>query len=332
MQGSEKCHRLCSAGGVILSPAGVGWEGDVLSSLKTKWTNFRLWPAVLIATFALALVSGSAHAQQTQGTYFNFKSLLSVDNANWCMDVPGAAYMAGTQLTTAACTGGPDQTFGYENGVNLTAGGFCVDGVPPAYAAVLAECDQSEHQAWALVPFQGSADVFAIVNSDGACLTVGGPIGDGTPITLTQCAEEASQGWVFYVPPQQVPRPVYVPTYPEPQYFWRGGSRYCWYDDGWMGAGWYICGDNLVAGVGYGGPIGWFGWVIPGQPIPFYPTLRPTFFPPTFRPTFVPTFRPTFRPTLFPTLRPTLPPPTIRPTIPPPPTIRPTRPTLPTSR
>src|SRR5262249_17971726 len=149
--GAEKCHRLCAGSGLMFASLHIAFrEGDVLGTIATKWTSIRRWPAVFIATLVLALMSVPAHAQQ--GTYFNFKSVLSDNNANWCMDVPGAAYMPGMQLALANCTGGPDQTFGYENGINLTAGGFCIDGAPPSYAVVLSECDQSSREAWALVP------------------------------------------------------------------------------------------------------------------------------------------------------------------------------------
>jgi hypothetical protein len=43
------------------------------------------------------------------------------------------------------------------------------------------------------------------------------------------------------------------------QYFY-GGRRWCWYDDGWMGPGWYWCGRYLVPGIGWGGGLGWRGW------------------------------------------------------------------------
>jgi hypothetical protein len=43
------------------------------------------------------------------------------------------------------------------------------------------------------------------------------------------------------------------------QYVWRG-RRYCWYDDGWRGPGWYQCGFHLRRGLGWGGPAGWHGW------------------------------------------------------------------------
>src|SRR5215467_13632469 len=47
------------------------------------------------------------------------------------------------------------------------------------------------------------------------------------------------------------------------QFFW-GGRRYCWYDVGWRGPGWYWCGYHWRRGVGWGGPIGWRGWRRPG--------------------------------------------------------------------
>jgi hypothetical protein len=42
-------------------------------------------------------------------------------------------------------------------------------------------------------------------------------------------------------------------------YFW-DGRRYCWYDDGWHGPGFYWCGYRWRRGFGWGGPIGWRGW------------------------------------------------------------------------
>lgn len=43
------------------------------------------------------------------------------------------------------------------------------------------------------------------------------------------------------------------------QFFW-GGQRYCWYDFGWQGPGWYRCGFAWRTGFGWGGPVGWHGW------------------------------------------------------------------------
>ena len=39
-----------------------------------------------------------------------------------------------------------------------------------------------------------------------------------------------------------------------------GGRHYCWYDDGWMGAGWYWCGYGARVGLGWGGGLGWHNW------------------------------------------------------------------------
>lgn len=37
---------------------------------------------------------------------------------------------------------------------------------------------------------------------------------------------------------------------------WRG-NKYCWYDTGWNGAGWYRCGFEKNTGHGWGGLEGW---------------------------------------------------------------------------
>ena len=54
------------------------------------------------------------------------------------------------------------------------------------------------------------------------------------------------------------------------QFTW-GGRRYCWYNGGWRGAGWYWCGYNLRRGLGWGGPLGWHGWRRPGHHRPSKP-------------------------------------------------------------
>src|SRR5262245_43712679 len=38
------------------------------------------------------------------------------------------------------------------------------------------------------------------------------------------------------------------------------GRRYCFYFDGWRGAGWYRCGFAHRRGLGWGGVYGWQGW------------------------------------------------------------------------
>src|SRR5689334_3009641 len=44
------------------------------------------------------------------------------------------------------------------------------------------------------------------------------------------------------------------------QYVWNG-RRYCWYESGWNGPGWYVCSYGpWVRGLWWGGAIGWHGW------------------------------------------------------------------------
>jgi hypothetical protein len=42
-----------------------------------------------------------------------------------------------------------------------------------------------------------------------------------------------------------------------------GHHNFCWYEDGWNGAGWYQCGYVWNKGYGWGGPYGWNGWAAP---------------------------------------------------------------------
>jgi hypothetical protein len=55
------------------------------------------------------------------------------------------------------------------------------------------------------------------------------------------------------------------------QFTW-AGRRYCWYNAGWRGPGWYQCGFRLRRGLGWGGPAGWHGWRRPGH----RPITRPS--------------------------------------------------------
>src|SRR5262249_34901541 len=53
------------------------------------------------------------------------------------------------------------------------------------------------------------------------------------------------------------------------QFVW-GGKRYCWYNSGWRGPGWYQCGFRWRRGFGWGGPSGWHGWRRPGVRPPIH--------------------------------------------------------------
>jgi len=50
-------------------------------------------------------------------------------------------------------------------------------------------------------------------------------------------------------------QPVLVPAH----YVFHG-REYCWYDNGWRGAGFYWCGYATRRGLGWGGGRGWHGW------------------------------------------------------------------------
>ena len=41
--------------------------------------------------------------------------------------------------------------------------------------------------------------------------------------------------------------------------FFYGPHKYCWFDSGWNGAGWYYCGVNWRRDYGWGGNAGWLG-------------------------------------------------------------------------
>ena len=234
----------------------------------------RLWPGVVIATFVLCLVSVSAHAQEQ---FYNFRSMLSAGGANWCIDVPASQYQPGTRLAISNCTGAPNQTFQYESGINLVAGGLCLDGLAqtpnqppsPATRPALPNALAATARFGRCTRSRTTNGVFSIVNTDGLCVTVArDAIGPGVPLILAECEEAPTQGWVS----NQVGRVVYG-AYTEPTYYWRGGRRHCWYDNGWNGPGWYWCGENLNAGIGWGGPMFWNNWWFPGQG--FVPARRP---------------------------------------------------------
>jgi hypothetical protein len=219
-----------------------------------------------IAASACALTSAANAAEESH----IFQSVLSTPSASWCIAVPGGEYQAGKHLLIAACNGQPNQTFGYGDGANLTAGGYCLDRLaakpdePPGAGdpVVIAECNGSDHQIWELPPFKNRAGVFAIANPDSLCVTVEDEtIKDGSPLVLAQCAELDPQGWVYG---KMAAGPAPAPVVEE--FYWYSGHRYCWYDRGWHGPGWYWCGENFHRGIGWGGPIGWHWWHHRGHP------------------------------------------------------------------
>ncbi len=104
-------------------------------------------------------------------------------------------------MVISACSGKPNQTFGYEGGGTLTNAGYCLDAIPgtpnqPPGAGdpvVIAECTGADSQIWELPAFKRRADAFAISNPDGLCVTVDGTtIGEGNALVLAQ----DNQGWL----------------------------------------------------------------------------------------------------------------------------------------
>jgi hypothetical protein len=79
-------------------------------------------------------------------------------------------------------------------------------------------------------------------------------------------------GAAHAAPAAQLIPGVYDPSAPPALdrvlYVW-GGHRYCWYDGGWHGPGYYWCGYRWRSGYGWGGGYGWRGWV-GGHPYGYY--------------------------------------------------------------
>ena len=231
-------------------------------------TSLRLFgaPARIIALAAGAFFLANFSAQAAQD-YYVFKSVLSTPSAGWCINVPKDAPSG--HVLIGACSGKPSQTFGYEGGGTLTNAGYCLDALPrtpnqPPGAGdpvVIAVCAGGDAQIWQLQPFKRRADAFAIVNPDNLCVTVdGNTIGEGSGLVLAECAEQDNQGWL---------RSTAAAASVGPEIYWYSGHRYCWYDGGWHGSGWYWCGENIHQGIGWGGPIGWHWWHHHGHP--FHP-------------------------------------------------------------
>src|SRR5262245_954561 len=251
------------------SQAGLfSWEA------KRGYVAIKRSVLVGLALFALVALTFSAHTQGNQPAYLSFQSALSAGGQNWCIDVAGGKYQPGTPVTLSTCTGTANQTFNTEGGA-LTAGGLCLDaqGEGTQSAVTMAECSGGASQGWQIQDFQNGQPYQAIVNAESMCITVAyADARQGAPLTLEYCQEADAQGWVRGATPapqaiagQPTPRVVYNQTYTEPTYYWRAGRRYCWYDDGWNGAAWYVCGDAYTRGGGDGGPIWWNNWWSSGQ-------------------------------------------------------------------
>jgi hypothetical protein len=213
------------------------------------------------ALFGAALTP--ATSAQAQDVY-TFKSVLSTPSESWCITVPAGD--PNTHLVVTSCDGQPHQAFAYDNGSILTNGGYCMGGLsavpnqPPSAGnpAAMTDCSGGDDQAWQLPPFKDQPDVFAIANPDGLCVTIETtPVQPGGALVLAQCAEQPPQGWV---------RSKVAAIEGQDEFYWYGGHRYCWYDAGWHGGGWYWCGENFHRGIGWGGPIGWHWWHHRGHP------------------------------------------------------------------
>ena len=265
-------------------------------------STFRPQAEARMATLAAEpagkpVLSRTSVSSPTAADFYTFTSALTSTESRLCIDVPGAAYQPGKPLSLFGCDGTPNQIFGFANRSNLTVGGLCLDGrardrgKPPGAGdpVVIAECDGSDHQVWELEPFESDPSLISVVAPSGLCVTIdGAEVGPRTPLMLAQCDALKSQAWV----PGDMPRPATRPRpqdsaartqdsasrggyadFAEAEYYWFEGHRYCWYDDGWRGPGWYWCGDSFNKGVGWGGPIGWHFWYHFGHRILNHPVL-----------------------------------------------------------
>jgi hypothetical protein len=234
-------------------------------------------------------LSRAGASSPTSADLYTFTSGLTSDDRSLCIDVPGSQYQPGKSLSLFGCEGTPNQIFGFANRSNLTVGGLCLDGraaqrgKPPGAGdpVVIAECDGSDHQVWELEPFDNDAVLISVVAPSGLCVTVdGASAGPRTPLILAQCDDLKSQAWI----PGDMARPERPSAkeaasrsgyadFAEDEYYWFDGHRFCWYDSGWRGPGWYRCGESLNKGVGWGGPIGWHFWYHLGHRILNHPVL-----------------------------------------------------------
>jgi hypothetical protein len=234
-------------------------------------------------------LSRTSVSSPTAPDFYTFTSALTSADSRLCIDVPGSEYQPGKSLSLFGCGGTPNQIFGFANRSNLTVGGLCLDGRSPVRGkppgagdpVVIAECDGSDHQVWELEPISDEPSLISVVAPSGLCVTVDGAnVGPRAPLMLAQCNDLKSQAWV----PGDMARPVRPRSqesasrggyaeFAEAEYYWFEGHRYCWYDDGWRGLGWYWCGSNQNKGVGWGGPIGWHFWYHFGHRILNHPVV-----------------------------------------------------------
>src|SRR5262245_50643506 len=181
--------------------------GRSLFGHETDKRRSRSWLGIVIAVLALGFASVHAHAEGDDdegGNYYVFQSVITTGNKKWFIDIPASDYSPGKQLTISECTGKANQTFGFDNGSNLTAGGLCMDALGPnsqtptaGDPVTIVECDGSDHQVWELQTFESDENVFAIANAEGLCVTADGEVlGRGTALILAQCNEQENQGWV----------------------------------------------------------------------------------------------------------------------------------------
>ena len=56
--------------------------------------------------------------------------------------------------------------------------------------------------------------------------------------------------------PARAASPTPTSLVEQAQFFWND-HQYCFYDDGWHGPGWYMCGYAWRRGYGWGGGRGW---------------------------------------------------------------------------
>ncbi len=244
-------------------------------------------PAALAA--AAVLLTSAAGRAQEQEKYYTFRSVLPAANGpGWCVDVPGPRYEVGIRMHLWDCVKQSNQSFGRGNESNITSGGLCVDSLgedgrkagEAGNPIGLAECDGSGHQVWEMQPLP-DGNTFSIV-SGGQCVTVDAPEGGRrAPLVLKDCDQSPQQAFTT----GNTERPVYVANSPgsfaavsspvteNDEFYVYGGRRYCWYDGGWHGNGWYQCGNHQTQGVGWGGPIGWHFWHHHGHPVKKHPII-----------------------------------------------------------